>query len=96
MLKNLERRASQGKFLNRKSKYLPNGKPSQKFIDGMEKVRRIRNQELRAQISQRGVACFTTELNNILMWSHYADGHKGFCLEFDTNFFKFQQSTKSP
>ena len=31
-----------------------------------------------------GLCCFTTENSNHLMWSHYADGHKGFCLEFDT------------
>jgi hypothetical protein len=31
-----------------------------------------------------GVCCFTTDNRNPLMWSHYADGHKGFCLEFDT------------
>lgn len=32
-----------------------------------------------------GVYCLTTEPNNKLMWSHYADSHKGFCIEFDFN-----------
>ncbi|MDB5048950.1 MAG: hypothetical protein JWO30_2021 [Fibrobacteres bacterium] len=27
--------------------------------------------------------CFSTEVENVLMWSHYADSHKGVCLEFD-------------
>ena len=27
--------------------------------------------------------CMTTEPDNILMWSHYADSHKGVCLKFD-------------
>ena len=31
-----------------------------------------------------GVACFTVKPDNLLMWSHYADKHQGFCLEFDT------------
>ncbi len=31
------------------------------------------------------VCCFSRDQNNILMWSHYADGHKGLCLEFDTS-----------
>ena len=29
------------------------------------------------------VACFSEVNNSILMWSHYADCHKGFCLEYD-------------
>jgi hypothetical protein len=29
------------------------------------------------------VCCFTQTYNNYLMWSHYANAHKGFCVEFD-------------
>lgn len=29
-----------------------------------------------------GVYCLTTEPDNLLMWAHYADNHKGICLEF--------------
>jgi hypothetical protein len=31
------------------------------------------------------VSCFSLIENNILMWSHYADKHKGICLEFDSD-----------
>lgn len=31
-----------------------------------------------------GVCCLTTKCDNILMWSHYADSHKGLCLRFRT------------
>jgi hypothetical protein len=31
------------------------------------------------------VSCFSLIKNNILMWSHYADKHKGICLEFDSD-----------
>lgn len=31
-----------------------------------------------------GIRCFGSRSDNILMWSHYADKHKGICLEFDT------------
>ena len=31
-----------------------------------------------------GMLCLTSKRNDILMWSHYADGHSGICLEFDT------------
>lgn len=30
-----------------------------------------------------GVLCVSTKPDNILMWSHYADSHRGICLEFD-------------
>ena len=29
------------------------------------------------------VLCLSTSYNNLLMFSHYADGHTGFCLQFD-------------
>jgi hypothetical protein len=34
-------------------------------------------------MNQVGVFCVSTKPNDILMWSHYADSHKGVCLEFD-------------
>lgn len=33
---------------------------------------------------QMGIFCMTSEPDNILMWSHYAEAHTGFCLEFKT------------
>ncbi|RZJ76751.1 MAG: DUF2971 domain-containing protein [Flavobacterium sp.] len=29
------------------------------------------------------VSCFTENHDSLLMWAHYADQHKGFCLEYD-------------
>jgi hypothetical protein len=37
-----------------------------------------------------GITCFSETKNNTLMWSHYADSHKGICLEFDSD--KLMQS----
>ncbi|AXE21170.1 hypothetical protein DR864_27250 [Runella rosea] len=34
-------------------------------------------------INNFGICCFTKEKNNLLLWSHYADSHKGVCLGFD-------------
>lgn len=31
-----------------------------------------------------GVISLTPHADNYLMWSHYADSHKGFCVQFDT------------
>jgi hypothetical protein len=51
------------------------------------KIEKLKNINIR-------VACFS-ELerydefpNQIVMWSHYADNHKGFCIEFDLEFLK--------
>lgn len=41
---------------------------------------------LKIQLSENaklGVLCLSKQRDDILMWSHYADGHTGFCLEFD-------------
>lgn len=29
------------------------------------------------------ISCFSRRADNLLMWSHYADGMRGFCVEFD-------------
>lgn len=34
-------------------------------------------------INSTGVCCFTPEENNLLMWSHYTNSHKGVCLKFN-------------
>ena len=28
------------------------------------------------------VVCFTEDVKSILMWSHYANNHRGFCIEY--------------
>jgi len=43
------------------------------------------DEKKREILSSWGVACFAEQKDVMLMWSHYADGHKGFCLKFDTS-----------
>ncbi|MHB8883257.1 MAG: DUF2971 domain-containing protein [Thermodesulfovibrionales bacterium] len=38
---------------------------------------------LQPETDSMGVVCLSEHRDDILMWSHYSDGHKGFCLEFD-------------
>ncbi|OSZ77588.1 hypothetical protein CAP36_14535 [Chitinophagaceae bacterium IBVUCB2] len=42
------------------------------------------------KINSTRVCCFSANesVGNILMWSHYANKHKGICLQFDNNFEK--------
>lgn len=37
---------------------------------------------LQRMIAERGIYCLTPEADSTLMWSHYADNHRGICLEF--------------
>lgn len=41
------------------------------------------NESIQKVLSIHGICCFSELNNNILMWSHYADSHKGVCLKFD-------------
>lgn len=37
-------------------------------------------------MSNYRITCFTeNNYSNVLMWSHYANSHKGFCIEYDTS-----------
>jgi hypothetical protein len=38
---------------------------------------------LLSENAKLGILCLSEKRDDILMWSHYADGHTGFCLEFD-------------
>jgi len=39
--------------------------------------------QLKEKIEQVGVVCFSKQLNNKLMWSHYAKNHTGLCLTYE-------------
>ncbi|MCC6414170.1 MAG: DUF2971 domain-containing protein [Saprospiraceae bacterium] len=41
-----------------------------------------------------GVVCFTENSEDALMWAHYGDKYKGFCIEFDTKFELFKKLRK--
>ena len=49
---------------------------------------------LKKDFDNLGIVCLTEKPDNILMWSHYADGHRGFCLEFNTSFAPFSGAEK--
>ena len=33
-------------------------------------------------LESKKILCLATEHDNLLMWSHYADSHKGICIEY--------------
>jgi hypothetical protein len=56
--------------------------PEQKALDEMNQVMAAKFREDR---KDRGVFCLSESWNNICMWSHYADKHRGFCVRFARN-----------
>lgn len=41
--------------------------------------------EVKKEFDMRGVLAFSATWQSVLMWSHYADEHRGICIEFDTS-----------
>jgi hypothetical protein len=40
--------------------------------------------ELDSELGSKGVLSLSERWDSVLMWSHYADNHRGMCIEFDT------------
>lgn len=68
------------------AKYSQGGKFNNKFRDDVVNFALMATNLVKEkQWAKIGVACFSEDNDNILMWSHYTNSHQGFCLEFDTN-----------
>ena len=58
------------------------------FIDALvswveTNFKMILDQHLHAIKNMYNVCCFSSELDEDLMWSHYADSHRGYCIQYD-------------
>lgn len=49
----------------------------------IENVNELIQQSIDRVMNRTGICCMTGRNDNILMWSHYADSHRGICLGFD-------------
>jgi hypothetical protein len=64
----------------------PDGKPGERLRQAIVQGANLAFEELRSErLGKIGIACFSAKNDDPLMWAHYADGHRGFCLEFDTS-----------
>jgi hypothetical protein len=50
-------------------------KEQSQFTDDLSK-------SIQRMVSERRIYCLTPDADSTLMWSHYADNHRGICLEF--------------
>jgi hypothetical protein len=53
--------------------------------DALDHMSQVIAAKFREDRKDWGVFCLCESCKNILMWSHYADNHKGFCARFDRN-----------
>jgi hypothetical protein len=68
----------QSKFEELVEKILSSGKLRNK--DFLLKMEQIQIEEMSKDL---GVFCLSKESNNLLLWSHYANSHKGFCVGYN-------------
>lgn len=65
------------------------------MIDKFEKGERNKMASMFSSGLKSGlyITCFSESKNSILMWSHYADCHRGFCIEYDFSSLDFYDTT---
>lgn len=56
---------------------------TKQIVSGIIDGETLLKQLTREVISSVGYYCMTTKPDNLLMWAHYGDSHKGVCLKFD-------------
>ncbi len=67
-----------------------------KWNNNPKYVEEYLKKEISTQLGEYGMCCFSEISNSILMWSHYANGHRGVCLEFNISIHNlFSDSTNS-
>jgi hypothetical protein len=71
--------------------FLVDGKPNENFKNKIIESAKTASRDKIREFRQKGIACFSEKEDDILMWAHYSDGHRGFCLEYDTNYEPFQK-----
>jgi hypothetical protein len=72
-------------------KNMPEGSQEEEIQKGAKELSRKPRDEVRRQGQESfermrksfGVACFSTDPKTVLLWSHYAAGHSGVCLQLE-------------
>lgn len=63
-----------------------NSTPAEELRSMLMRATREANEQIIDKfIESRGISCFSEVNDELLMWAHYSDKYKGFCLEFSTD-----------
>ncbi|MFC6807110.1 DUF2971 domain-containing protein [Methylophaga thalassica] len=90
---NLLIRATQRYSLNDPFELRPS---SENILDKLSNVSVKTVNEYKASYDDYGVISFTETYNNLLMWAHYANDHKGIVIEFDLSKLHFNSYQSYP
>lgn len=55
----------------------------QKDLEARNAQLKIWREILEQETNKLGIVCLSAKPNDILMWSHYSNKHRGYCLKFD-------------
>lgn len=77
--------------LRREFKYLTDQAIADSVI---RNANQVMEQKTREYNESMGVSCFSEVKDNLLMWGHYADKYRGFCLGFRTGIHPFEKVKK--
>ncbi|MBR0158227.1 MAG: DUF2971 domain-containing protein [Clostridia bacterium] len=70
-----------GKVLLISRKFAPD---KEKEAASVQKTLKNGDEQIEKRMKEQfRIGCLVTDYKNRLMWSHYADAHKGFCIEYD-------------
>ena len=66
------------------------------YFENKGEFEKILNKNFEWRFKNNAVCCFSEESQEteILMWSHYADNHKGVCVKYDTEYLDFMPKEK--
>ncbi len=78
-----EEERQQAMLLFQKTKDIDIGVAATFTAEELSVLERLQDRFMPVENSKSGVTCFSEERDNIIMWSHYANSHKGLCLGFD-------------
>jgi hypothetical protein len=81
--------ASEKRVLHEAIARLYDPKTGPKSPDYLKQVHEAHDRHVAEKI---GVLCLSEIADDILMWSHYADLHRGICLQFNSNFSFFENA----
>jgi len=65
----------------------------QQILEEYQKKLDIKSNDFKESIY---ISCFSESSQLLLMWSHYANSHKGFCIEYDYSKLQFMELSACP
>ncbi|MGC3971012.1 MAG: DUF2971 domain-containing protein [Pirellulales bacterium] len=70
-------------WVNRRSRHLSRHDRRKKTAESIKQMKLTGKTEIKKYLAKTGIVSFATQCESQLLWAHYADAHRGICIEFD-------------